>query len=109
VIGVAVTLIALLVAGCSDMGAARPVRIVNQTTGPVEVTVHETSSDGVDHATTVETIPPGATHGFYEPLFHSCMTGTVVAVQGGRTVATIAKPCEGSQWVITDNGASRTS
>jgi hypothetical protein len=102
-------LVALFVTGCSDMGAARSVRIANLTGGPVDVSVHETSSDGLDHPGTVETIPPGASRGFYEPLLDSCMTGTFVVIQDGRTVATIEKPCEGSQWDITDDGASQHS
>jgi hypothetical protein len=106
---VGIALIALLVAGCSDIGAARPVTIANLTSGPVEVTVHETSSDGLDHPGAVETIPPGASQGFNGPLLHSCMTGTFVVIQDGRTVATIEKPCEGSHWEISTNGATQTS
>jgi hypothetical protein len=108
-IGVGFALIALLVAGCSDMDAARPVTIVNLTTGPIEVALHERSSAGVDHLTSPMTIPPGARQGFYGTLLHSCMTGSLVATQDGRTVATIEKPCEGSRWEITDKGASQSS
>ncbi len=108
-IGVGVALVALLVAGCSDMGAARPVTIANLTSGTVQVTVHETSGDGLDHPEAVETIAPGATRGFNGPLLHSCMTGTFVVIQDGRTIATIAKPCEGSQWEISTAGATQTS
>ncbi len=107
VMGVGLT--ALLGSGCSDMNAARPVTIANQTAGPIDVTLHETSGEGVDHpTTTVETIPRGATQGFYGPLLHSCMTGSLVATEDGLTIATIDKPCEGSRWEITAEGASQS-
>jgi hypothetical protein len=30
-----------------------------------------------------------------------CLRGTLIAVQDGREIATLAQPCEGDEWVIT--------
>lgn len=29
-----------------------------------------------------------------------CLRGTLIAIQDGRTIATLAQPCEGTEWVI---------
>lgn len=34
-----------------------------------------------------------------------CLRGTVIAVHGERTVATLAQPCEGVEWIITPTDA----
>jgi hypothetical protein len=101
--------IAMLVAGCSDMGGPTPMTIVNRTAGSVDVTVHYALSSGADSPTAVMTLPSGETRLLYGPYFEGCMTGNLVATQGGRTVATIEKPCEGSRWEITPPVASPSS
>lgn len=99
----ALGLVMLLVAGCSDMDMAGPVTIVDQTSGAIDVTLHETSGQGPMH-----TIARGEQYGFFASLLNSCMTGTLVATQDGRTIATIVKPCESSEWKITGDGASQS-
>jgi hypothetical protein len=107
---VVIALVAMLVVGCSsDMDGPSPVRIDNHTSGPLDVSLHWTSSDGVDHPGSVESIPAGGAHSFFGPLHDRCLTGTFVATRNGQTLATIEKPCTGSHWEITDDGASQTS
>ena len=31
-----------------------------------------------------------------------CIRGTLLAIQDGRSIATLAQPCRGAAWVITD-------
>jgi hypothetical protein len=39
----------------------------------------------------------------------TCIRGTLLAIQGGRTIATLSQPCERTEWVITDPDASPSS
>jgi hypothetical protein len=38
-----------------------------------------------------------------------CIRGTLLAIQDGRTIATLSQPCQGVDWVISDAEASPAS
>ena len=101
-------ILAMLVAGCSDMDSPTPMTIVNRTTGSVDVVLHETLSSGADAPTPIMTLPSGETRTLSGPFGGGgpCLTGNLVATQNGRTVATVEKPCEGGRWEISSAAAS---
>jgi len=109
VVGVAV--LVMVIAGCSDMDSPTPMTIVNRTTGPVDVVLHETLSSGADAPTPIMTLPSGETRTLSGPFGGGgpCLHGNLVATQDGRTVATLEKPCEGSRWEIGSAAASPAS
>ena len=105
---VSVAVLAMVIAGCSDMDSPTPMTIVNRTTGPVDVVLHETLSSGADSPTPIMTLPSGETRTLSGPFGGGgpCLHGDLVATQNGRTVATLAKPCEGNRWEIGSAAAS---
>ena len=38
-----------------------------------------------------------------------CLQGTLLAVQDGRTIATLSQPCEGTEWVVPAEASSPAS
>ena len=103
-----VAILAMLVAGCSDMDSPTPMTIVNRTAGPVDITLRHTLSSGADFSDALMTLPSGETRTLSGPFGGGgpCLTGDLVATQHGRTVATVEKPCEGSRWEISSAAAS---
>jgi hypothetical protein len=64
----AIAILAMLLAGCSDMDSPTPMTIVNRTAGPVDITLRYTLSSGTDFSDALMTLPSGETRTLSGPF-----------------------------------------
>lgn len=90
------------------MDGPSAVYVDNLTSGPLELSLRLPSNFGADHVESVESIQAGVRDSFFGPYDDDrCLTGTIFATRNDHTIATIEKPCMGTHWEITDDGASQ--
>ena len=84
--------------------------ILNQTSATVDVTYRRIVGT-TEMEDPVMTVPSGqrvSVVGLHQAE-GECIRGTLVAIQGGRTIATLSQPCRGTEWVITQPEVSPSS
>ncbi len=95
-----VVVLAVLVAGCWGEAQGREMTVLNQTSTTIQVKYrHQVGT--VQSEDPVKDAGPGQRVTlFLHQAEPGCLHGTLLAVQDGRTIATLSQPCEGTEWVV---------
>ncbi len=85
--------------------------VLNQTSKTIQINYrHQTGTGTVEKEDPVKDAGPGQrVILFLHQAEPGCLQGTLLAVQDGRTIATLSQPCEGTEWVVPAEASSPAS
>lgn len=96
--------LAMLVTGCFGESYGTPgMQIWNQTSQAIDV-IYRRQIGGVETDDDVVRVAPNqrvTVIGLHQTEGR-CIRGTVIALHGDRIIATLAQPCEGTEWLVTE-------